>query len=676
MEQEKKLELGSEGQVNGIMNGDQQLSEEELNDLLVKTDSESNFRKDSGWKKYLVDILCAILGIFLLCANYGPPFSISTTMTKIIALALVMALGYLIYPRNRKAARGNAKAMDFLLAIVGAAPCIYLAFNYNRIVNTMGSVGNTTIRVLGLVLVVLLFFLCRRTHGWALPIISLIFMVYALFGRYMPGLFLHKGIPLERLLDKLFLGQDGIFGTPLGTGVSYIFLFVLFGTLLSETGLSDFFNDLACSIAGKASGGPAKVAVISSGLMGMISGSGAVNVCTTGVFTIPMMKKLGYKPYFAGAVEAVASCGGQIMPPVMGAAAFILAEYVGYSYTSVMYAALIPAILYYISCFLMVHQEAKRLGLKGLPPEEIPNYKKVIISQGILILPILLLVVLMCEGKTAKFAVYFSMAALIAENILLGVLSKKLHLGNFRLLTPKNYWDILVRGTKTSLGMMISTAIVGIVVGVISMTGLGLSLANYIVKLAGGNLFFTMLFTAITVIILGMGLPFTPCYIIAATVAAPALVSLGAPKIAAHMFVLYFCATAAFTPPVATAAYAASGICNDSPWKVGYTALRLGVAGYLVPFAFVFCPQLVLVDVNLEIIWICFTAITGIYALCCATIGYLRDPLNIVFRILLFAAGVLCVYPETFTDIVGLAIFGVIFAVSIFKKKPSKVGQT
>ena len=674
MEDEKKVSSTNSKPVDPDAAEDRQLSAEELDELLVKTDSESNFRKDSGWKKTLVDVLCAVLGIFLLCANYGPPFSISTTMTKIIALAIVMALGYLIYPRNRKAARENAKALDFAFAVIGAVPCIYLAFNYNTIVNTMGSVGNTTIRAMGLILVVMLFFLCRRTHGWALPIIRLVFMVYALFGRYMPGLLLHKGIPMDRLLDKLFLGQDGIFGTPLGTGVSYIFLFVLFGTLLGETGLSDFFNDLACSIAGKASGGPAKVAVISSGLMGMISGSGAVNVCTTGVFTIPMMKKLGYRAYFAGAVEAVASCGGQIMPPVMGAAAFILAEYVGYSYTSVMYAALIPAILYYISCFLMVHQEAKRMGLRGLPPEEIPNFKKVLIGQGILILPILLLVGLMVEGRTAKFAVYFSMAALIVENILLGLITKKLHIGKFKLLMPRDYWSILVRGTKTSLGMMISTAIVGIVVGVISMTGLGLSLSNYIVKLAGESLFLTMLFTAVTVIILGMGLPFTPCYIIAATVSAPALVTLGVPKIAAHMFVLYFCATAAFTPPVATAAYAAAGICNDSPWKVGYTALRLGVAGYLVPFAFVYCPQLVLVDVNLEIVWVLFNTIVGIYALCCGTIGYLRGSINIIFRVLLFVVGILCVYPETYTSIAGLIIFALVLGSRFLKRAPKAQG--
>lgn len=645
------------------------ISEEKLESILSKTDSESSFRKDSGWKKYVVDCLCAVLGVFLLCANYGPPFTISTTLTKIIALAFVMFLGFLIYPRNRKKARENAGFLDFLFAAVASVPCIYLAFNYHAIVNSLGSVGNLTIRVLAAILVVFLFVLCRRVHGWGLPIIALIFAIYALFGRYMPGLLLHKGIPLERLLDKLFLGQDGIFGTPFGTGISYIFLFVLFGTMISYTGVSDLFNDLACSIAGRSSGGPAKVAVISSGLMGMISGSGAVNVCTTGVFTIPMMQKLGYRSYFAGAVEAVASCGGQIMPPVMGAAAFVLAEYVGISYTSVMYAAIIPAVLYYVSCFLMVHQEAKRLQLKGLPAEEIPQFKKVLITQGILILPILLLVVLMCRGKTAKFAVYFSMAALILENVILGTLTKKFHIGNFRLLLPRDYWDILVKGTKTSLGMMISTAIVGIVVGVISMTGLGLSLANYIVKLAGGSLFFTMLLTAFTVIILGMGLPFTPCYIIAATVAAPALVSLGVPKLAAHLFVLYFCATAAYTPPVATAAYAASGICNDSPWKVGYTALRLGIAGYLVPFAFVYCPQLVLIDVNIEILWVLFTAIVGIYSLCCGCIGYMQDKLNMVFRIMLVAAGMMCVYPEALSDVAGISVFAAILAINIIQKK-------
>lgn len=645
------------------------ISEEELESLLSKTDSETSFRKGTGWKKYLVDFLCAALGIFLLCANYGPPFTISITLTKIIALAFVMFLGFLIYPRSRKNARENAGVLDFIFAAASAVPCLYLAFNYNTIVNSFGSVGNLTIRILAATLVVFLFVLCRRVHGWALPIISLIFAVYALFGRYMPGLLLHKGIPLERLLDKLFLGQDGIFGTPFGTGISYIFLFVLFGTMISYTGVSDLFNDLACSIAGRASGGPAKVAVISSGLMGMISGSGAVNVCTTGVFTIPMMQKLGYKPYFAGAVEAVASCGGQIMPPVMGAAAFVLAEYVGISYTAVMYAAIIPAVLYYVSCFLMVHQEAKRLKLKGLPAEEIPKFSKVLLTQGILILPILLLVFLMCEGRTAKFAVYFSMAALIVENILLGVLTKKFHIGNFRLLRPSDYWEILIKGTKTSLGMMISTAIVGIVVGVISITGLGLSLANYIVKLAGGSLFFTMLLTAFTVIVLGMGLPFTPCYIIAATVAAPALVSLEVPKLAAHLFVLYFCATAAYTPPVATAAYAASGICNDTPWKVGYTALRLGIAGYLVPFAFVYCPQLVLIDVNIKILWVLFTAIVGIYSLCCGCIGYLLDKLNMVFRVLLVIAGVMCVYPETLSDVAGIGIFAVILIINMIQKK-------
>ena len=404
----------------------------------------------------------------------------------------------------------------------------------------------------------------RRTVGLPITIIALVFIGYALFGPYMPGPLAHRGLELDRLVQTMFYTTEGILGTPLAVSSTFIFLFLLFGSFLIKTGVGEYFNDLSIAVAGRSIGGPAKVAIFSSALQGTISGSSVANVVTSGAFTIPMMKNLGYRKEFAGAVEAASSTGGQLMPPVMGAAAFLMAEFIGIPYAEIAMAAAIPAVLYFAGIWIVTHFEAKKMGLRGLTKEEMPD-KKEVIKKLYLLIPIIAMIVLLMTGMSVMLAALYS----IVISIVVSAFKKETRIG-FRGII-----DALVDGARTALGVAAATAAAGIIVGVVTKTGLGLKLANGLLDIAGGALFPTLILTMIASLILGMGAPTTANYVITSTIAAPAIIMLGVPDLSAHLFVFYFGIIADITPPVALAAFAAAAISGGEPIKTGIESSKL-----------------------------------------------------------------------------------------------------
>ncbi|MDK2925932.1 MAG: hypothetical protein PWQ41_1706 [Bacillota bacterium] len=622
----------------------------DLQELVKKYDTESRFRDLAGWQEKLVSGVAILMSIYLFVANYFG--NVPSTQLRSVALGLSMFLVFMLYPAGGKgSSKKGAGPIDVLLAFLSAASVLYLFFNYKTIA-LRGGYGTTTDHIVGAIAMLLLLEAGRRITGKALPILAIIFLLYAYLGPYLPGFLAHRGYTVTRLIDQMYISSEGIFGIPLGVAATYVFLFILFGSFLETSGLGEAFTNLAIAVAGSSPGGPAKVAVVASGLLGMINGSAAANVVTTGTFTIPLMKSVGYRPHFAGAVEAVASTGGQIMPPVMGAAAFIMAEFLGIPYGRVMLAAAIPAFLYFLAVFAMVHLEARRLGLQGLPKEQLPDVRKILKERGHLAFPILLLMYLLIKGYTPIYAASYSIFALI----LVGFLRPQTR------ITLKGILRALEGAARGSLSVTIACGVVGYIVGVISLTGLGLMAANYIVEAAHGILFLTLLLTMVASIILGMGLPTSACYIVTATVAVPALIKLGVLPIAAHLFALYFGCLSAITPPVALAAYAGAGVAGANPSQVGWTATRLGIAGFLIPFIFVYSPVLLLENATLlQIIWALLTASIGVINLGAAVIGFLYARLDALQRIALFSAALLLIYPSLVTDSLGVGILAVVY---------------
>lgn len=458
----------------------------------------------------------------------------------------------------------------------------------------------------------------------------------------------------------MYLGTEGVFGIPLGVSATFVFMFILFGSVLEQTGMGRFIIDLAMAMAGGATGGPAKVAVLSSGFMGSISGSSVANVCTTGMFTIPLMKSVGYKPHFAGAVEAVASTGGQIMPPVMGAAAFIMAQFMGVPYVQVALAAVVPALLYYFAVMVQVHFEATRLGLLGLPKEKLPSLLKLLKAKGHLLLPLFGIVYFLLAGFTPLKAAYNGIIISIAVSFL----NKETR------LTPKKLKLALENGAKGALGVACACGTVGIIVGTATLTGLGLRIASAIVAIAGGKLLATLLLTMVACILLGAGLPTTANFIVTSTMAAPALFKLGVPPMAAYMFVLYFGIAADLSPPVALAAYAGAGIAGAEPMRTGITAVKLALAGFIVPFIYVYNPMLVLVDFKpFPFILAIVTAVLGVFLLGMATIGFYKTSMAWWKRIISLGGALGLLIPGWQTDVIGLIILIGIHILQVRKAK-------
>ena len=634
-----------------------EIKELSAEEVLQKYDKESNKRSVTGMWDYIIKGICIVFAIFqLYTATFGV---LDAHLQRAVHLAFGFVLIFLLYPARKSWSRTSMHPLDILFAVVSASSALYIVVNYQELVLRAG-MNNETDFIVGLIGTFMVFEAARRVVGWPMITVAFFFMVYAFFGPYIPGILAHRGVEVQEMFDHLFFTTEGIFGTPMGVSSTFIYLFILFGAYLETTGLGKFFIDIANAIAGWAAGGPAKVAVLSSGLMGTVSGSSVGNVAGTGAFTIPMMKKLGYRAEFAGAVEAAASTGGQLMPPVMGAAAFLMAEFVGVPYFDVVKAAVIPALLYYIGVWLGVHYEAKKYDLKGTPREELPSFKKLFVEKGHLALPLIVIVYLLVSGFTPM------RAALAA--ILLSICCASLR--SSTRITFKQGVQGLIDGSMGVLGVLIACATAGIIIGVVTKTGVGLKVATALLDLSGGALLPAMFFTMITSLILGMGVPTTANYVITSTIAAPALVQMGVPVLAAHMFAFYFGIVADVTPPVALAAFAGAGIAGANPMRTGVNAAKLAIAAFIVPYIFVLAPELLMINATpLTVFYSGLTAVIGMWGASISMVGFCQNLLNIFQRAMFLVGGICMIIPGEITDAVGI---GMIIA-AYFWQKTNKV---
>ncbi|MCF4150457.1 TRAP transporter permease [Dethiosulfovibrio sp. F2B] len=629
----------------------------DLDDLRKKFDTEARYRELGDWQGMLITILAVSMSAFhFYTSGFGLLLALQQ---RAVHLAFVMALVFLLYPARQSSPKDKIPLMDFALAAVAAYSALYLVINFNELVNRAGLPTQMDI-VMGFVCILLLLEATRRVSSPILPCIAIFFLIYCFYGRAFPELFQHRGFSIKRIINHMYLGTEGVFGIPLGVSATFVFMFILFGSVLEQTGLGKFIIDLAMALAGHSTGGPAKVAVLSSGLMGSISGSSVANVCTTGMFTIPLMKSVGYQSHFAGAVEAVASTGGQIMPPVMGAAAFIMAQFLGIPYIHVALAAIVPALLYYFAVMIQVHLEANRLGLKGLPKEQLPKLVPLLKEKGLLLLPIIGIIYFLIAGYTPLKAAFNGILISIAVS----------YFNRDTWLTPKKLAAAFENGARGAIGVACACATVGIIVGTATLTGLGLRIASAVVAIAGGKLLPTLLLTMVACILLGAGLPTTANFIVTSTMCAPALFQLGVAPIAAYMFVLYFGIAADLSPPVALAAYAGAGIAGADPFKTGATAIKLALAGFLVPYIYAYNPILVLVNFTLgRFAMSVGTAVLGVFLLGMSTVGFYKCPMNPVFRIVALSGALCLLIPGIYSDLAGLSVLVVLHILQAAKAK-------
>ena len=630
-------------------------------EIIKKLDKESTTRSFSGVMKKIFFVLCLLVSLYhLYTATFGPPL---TLIHRSIHVSMMLVLTFLMYPMCKKSSFTTPSVLDWILAALSLAAPIYISTNYLGVVERAGN-ANMMDMIMATLLVALVLEASRRVSGNVLSILSLVFIGYGLFGREMPGMFMHRGYDWLSLSNHFFANTEGIYGTSVNVAASYIYLFILFGAVMSKSGMGQLFNDLALSLAGHTKGGPAKVSVLASGLLGSINGSAVANVVTTGAFTIPLMKKTGYSKEFAGAVESAASVGGQLLPPIMGAAAFIMAEMLGVKYSSIIIWAAIPALLYYLGIIIQVQLRASKDGLVGLPKEQLPSFKAVINSRGHLLIPVFfLLYMLFFSGTT----VVYSAVLTIVLTIIVAQLKKETRMSFNDMVTA------LADGAKQTVSVAVACACVGIIIGVCSKTGFGLTMANTIIALGGTSILFTLVFTMITCMILGMGLPSIPAYIITAAIAAPALAKLGIAPAAAHMFSFYYAMFANLTPPVALASFAAAGLSGGDPMKTGFASVKLAIAGFIVPFMFVFSPQLMLIDTTVfEGVWTAASACLGVFLLAVATEGYFLAPLALWLRGIVLAGSLGLMYPGIVTDAVGVTVCAVLYIIQKKKEKSLK----
>ncbi len=625
-------------------------------EILKKYDKESNTMEYTGVMAKFVSALAITFSVFqLYTALFGV---LDAQLQRAVHLGFGLALSFLLYPALKSWRRDKLHPLDAILAILGAAAPAYMVIQYRELILRAG-LPTTEDVIIGAMGILLVIEAARRVVGIPMVCVVLFFIAYAFAGPYLPGLLAHRGLTIDQFVSHVYYTTEGIFGIPLGVSSTFIFLFILFGAYLEGTGLGKFFIDVANAIAGWASGGPAKVAVLSSGLMGTVSGSSVANVVGTGSLTIPMMKKLGYHKDFAGAVEAAASTGGQLMPPVMGAAAFLMAEFVGIPYVEIVKAAVIPAFLYFMGVWLGVHFEAQRNNLKGIPRDELPKISEILRERGHLAIPLVVIVYLLVSGYTPM------RAALVAIflSILVSAIKKSTR------MKPAEIIKGLENGARNVLGVLVACAAAGVIIGVVTKTGVGLKLASGLLQLTQGMLLPSMFLTMVTAIILGMGVPTTANYVITSTIAAPALLQMGVPILAAHMFVFYFGIIADVTPPVALAAYAGAGISGGNALKTGVNASKLAIAAFIIPYMFVLNPELLLVDgVTGGLILSLFTALVGMVALSSSLIGFLAAPMNFFERIILGAGGLMMIKPGLATDIAGVAIFAAILFLQLKRR--------
>ena len=622
-------------------------------EIMEKYEVESRTRVfTKKWMEKLFYGLCLLFTLYHLAYASGLRFlQMVNIKHHAIHVGLILILGFALYPATKKSSRKTIPWYDWICIGLSALIPIYVFIRYPVFIAT-GFQGETIDIVYGTILIVLVLICSRRLSGWALPILSVIFLVYALFGRSFPGIFMHRGYNWHRTVTYLTTDVYGIYGTSIKVAATYIVLFIIFGEVMNKCGMGQFFNDIANALAGHTRGGPAKVAVLASGFLGSINGSAVANVVTTGTFTIPLMKKTGYSKEFAGSVEATASVGGQLLPPIMGAAAFVMAETLGVKYGAIIKAAVIPALIYYLGIIVQVQMRATKDHLNGLPKDQMPKVKEVMKQRGHLLIPIVfLLYMLIFSGVTVILGAFWTIVVTIVVA----------QLRPISRMSFKDICDAFVAGAKSTVSVAMACACVGIIVGVCGMTGFALNVAHAIISIGQQSLLLTLFFTMITCMILGMGLPSIPSYLITATIAAPALVELGQPEIAAHMFCFYFAMFANLTPPVALASFAAAGLSGGSPMKTGWQSVRLALAGFIVPFMFVYNPALLLENVNwLTGIQVVVTACIGVVLIAAAVEGYLFGRMNILLRIIAGIGAFLLIDSKLITDLIGIACLAVI----------------
>ncbi len=617
--------------------------------LMAEFDKESNTRHFTGLPKYLVKgfLIAFTLYMFYVTLIATP----AEQVRRASFLGLLIFIGFILFPAHKGQTQriNHVPWYDWLFAVLGGGSYFYFVINYEKIVAKAISI-DTIDMVVALIGIVLLFELCRRAVGIPILVVAGCFIAYAFI----------KGYTLRRVLHQLFYTTNGIIGTPIGVCCTFIVLFIILAAFLEKTGVGAFFIDFANSLAGRFSGGPAKVAVISSALLGMCSGSSVANTVGSGSITIPVMKRTGYKPKFAAAVEATSSTGGQLMPPIMGAAAFLMAEMTATPYGRIAVAAIVPAFLYFTGVFLQVHFEAKKEGLSGLPREEIPRVFHVLAHRGYLFVPIAILIIMMCLGKTAAYSCCIAIAACI----IVSFFSKETR------LTPKSFLEALENGAKNTIGVALACAVAGNIVGVVTLTGLGQVLINMLMTIANNSLLLALMLTMIACIILGMGIPTTANYIIMATITAPIVIKMGVPVLAAHMFVFYFGIVADITPPVALAAYAGSAIARSNPLATGVQAFRLAITAFIVPYMFVLNPAMLFIDTTaIEVIRIIVTAFIGMMGVAAGMEGFFLYRLNIFERIISIAGGLLMIESHLLTDVGGLVLIAAVLGVQLFNKR-------
>ena len=610
--------------------------------------------------------LCRIIYIATSCLYlYTAGFGSLDEMVQ--RCLLIMVAGFTVFLTKPFTIKGNRNAMtrmlDWLFAIAIIVACVYIMTVWPaRSVSTKAKPPLDSI--MGTIMIFVLLVATYKTTGWPLVITCCVFLLYALLGPYMPGFLAHRGYTWKRVAETMYVSTQAIFGVPAGIAATYIVCFVIFGSFLETFGAGQWFVDIAFAGAGRFRGGPAKTAILSSALMGMISGSPAANVVTTGTFTIPLMKRMGFKPHVAGAVEAVASTGGMFTPPIMGAAAFMMAEFLNVKYSTVAAAAILPAVLYYISAILVVDSISVKEHLLGLPRNELPSVKSVMKERGLMGLPILMIIVVILLGWSPMKAAFWATLLTLALSFFSPTTRP----------TVDKFFEALESGTKSVTGIAISCAAAGIIVGILQLTGLATRMSVQLVNLANGNIYIAALLTAIITIILGCGMPPTPTYVILATCLVRPLTEMGASPLSAHMFIFMFACVGALTPPVAITAYTAAAIAKSNPNQTGFTSFRMGIVAYIIPFIFLLNPAILLEGGAMEVVIAAATAILGVFCLTGAIEGYMLKYWSTVTRIMLAVGALMLMIPGTVTDLIGigLAVLGFVLDKLIFKPQPKE----
>ncbi|MFA0888756.1 MAG: TRAP transporter permease [Synergistales bacterium] len=633
------------------------MDEAEIQKLVEKYDVESRYRRLEGLPaKFLTVWLVAMAAFHLYTASIGV---LPIAIIRAVHLTFAIVAVFILYPATRKGSKTSVPWYDWLLAAASCGVIGYIVVMFNDITRR-GALPLPYEIVLGAMAVILILEGGRRIVGNVLPILSSLFLAYCYFGQMMPGMFMHRGYSLSRIVQHMYLTPEGIFGVALGVSATFVVMFIIFGAFLGKSGGARFFNELALALAGSSPGGPAKVAVVASGLLGTINGSSVANVATTGTFTIPLMKRVGYKPEYAGAVEACASTGGQLMPPIMGAGAFIMSEFLGISYLRIAAAAIIPAILYYSAIFVNVHIRARKRNLKGLSRDELPVIREVMKKDGHLLIPIGVVIATLLMKYTPVAAAFFGVVSVVIVS-------------QFRRHTRmglKSIIEAMEEGARGSLGVALACALVGFVVGTSSLTSLGLTISNNIIELSGGKLLPTLVMAMVASLVLGMGLPTTANYIVCSTIVAPALIGMNVLPLAAHMFVFYFGIMADLTPPVCLAAFTGAGIAGAQPGKTGITATKIALVAYFIPYSFVYTPMILLQAPNiLHLTILVGSSFLGIISLAGSLEGWMFRDLKTVERLAFLPLAIATFMPQVGVNLVAGAL---LIALLVIMKKTAK----